>query len=115
MRCGCESSFRAPQQRRRARNASKVNTRRALTMPAQILGLQLRAAISILNGDDHLRDLDEFAVVVARHFLQALEGGGFVEAGALHEDAFGALDGLAVLERLPQVGGFLAERLKFLE
>lgn len=48
---------------------------------------------------DGLGDVDELFVFVAGEFLQPPEGGMLVQSAALHEDSFGPLDDLAILQR----------------
>src|SRR5262245_51425734 len=66
----------------------------------------------LLRRDDRAGDLDELEVLVAGHLLQPPERTRLVQGGALHQDALGALDQLAVLQRLPQVGRLPVQRLQ---
>ena len=60
-------------------------------------------------------DLDQLAVLVAGEFLEPAERVVLPQVRLLHQDPLGPLDHLAVLERLLQVGGLLAEGLELLE
>src|SRR4051794_9338711 len=68
---------------------------------------RLEAVEEFLRARDLATDLGHLAVLAARHLAHAAEGVLLVDAQALHQDALGAFDELAVLHRLTQRRGLL--------
>src|SRR5438270_274170 len=66
----------------------------------------------VRGGDNGLAHLDELQVPLAGQLLPAAEGLLLVQLRPPHQDPLGPLDGLAILQRLPQFGRLPAQGLE---